>query len=165
MVVALTTELPQQQPITTQEISTNLQFFLIDLHNLLRELVQVQRENLEIEKQRLDIEKQRLEFSRLVGSQLLTLVPMVGTLVQRLSFTTGQTILDLAGNSHGECEGKNGKKRKATSELDILKDSKILRTVLEQGIKKYMMSDDEEKNEEDNGIQHDDNSSSEDSDK
>lgn len=124
-------------------------------------MVEVQKENLEIEKQRLDIEKQRLEFSRLVGSQLVTLVPMVGSLVQRLSFNTGQTFLDLAANSTGENgEGRNGKKRKAPSDLDILKNSKILRTVLEQGIKKYMMGDDnDEKNEEDSGIQHDENSS------
>lgn len=135
--------------------------------------MEVQKENVELERQRLDIEKQHLEFSRLVGSQLLTLVPMVGTLVQRLSFTTSQSILDLAANASGEnCETKNGKKRQAPSDLDILKDSKILRTVLEQGIKKYMMGDDDDDNDEkhgdnedDSGIQHDENSSSNGSDK
>lgn len=125
----------------------------------MKELVEVQKENLEIERQRLDIEKQRLEFSRVVGSQLLTLVPMMGTLVQRLSFPAGQALLDLA-SAHGDNgDMKNGKKRQASSDLDILKDSKILRTVLEQGIKKYMMGEDEDKNE-DSGIQHDENSSS-----
>lgn len=86
--------------------------------------------------------------------------------MQRLSFTTGQTILDLATNSLAECEVKKGKKRKVPSDLDILKDSKILRTVLEQGIKKYMMGEDEEeKTEDDSGNQHDENSSSNGSDK
>lgn len=134
-----------------------------ELHVLLKELVEVQKENLQIEKQRLDIEKQRLEFSRVVGSQLLTLVPMVGTLVQRLSFPASQAILDLATSSNvANGEMKNGKKRQASSDLDILKDSKILRTVLEQGIKKYMMGDDDDKSgeNEDSGIQQDENSSS-----
>lgn len=141
-----------------------MKFFITELHTLIRDLIDVQKENLEVEKQRLDIEKQRLEFSRVVGSQLLTLVPMMGTLLQRLSFPASQAILDLAANSNGENgEVKNGKKRQASNDLDILKDSKILRTVLEQGIRKYMMGEDDEKNadnEEDSGIQHDENSSS-----
>lgn len=117
-----------------------------------------------MEKQRLDIEKQQLEFTRVVGTQLLTLVPMVGGLLQRLSFPASQAVLDLATNSNGSTgEVKNGRKRQAGSDLDILKDSKILRTVLEQGIKKYMMEeDDDDKNtdNEDSGIQNDENSCS-----
>lgn len=130
----------------------------------MRELVEVQKENLEIEKQRLDIEKQRLDFSRLFGSQLVTLVSMVGTLAQRLSFANGQNILDLTANGNEENrDNKNRKKRPANTDLDILKDSKILKTVLEQGIKKYMMGDGD--NEEDKPIVHDESSSSNSNDK
>lgn len=126
--------------------------------------MEVQRENLDVEKQKLEVEKQRLEFDRLVGSQLLTLVPMIGGLFQRLAFPTNQDILNLASNSNNG-DMKNGRKRQSTSDLDILKDSKILRTVLEQGIKKYMMEEendaDEEKttDNEDSGIHNEENSS------
>lgn len=134
------------------------------MNNVLKELLEVQRENLDIEKQKLEVEKQRLEFDRLVGSQLLTLVPMIGGLFQRIAFPTNQDILHLASNSTTG-DTKNGRKRQNTSDLDILKDSKILRTVLEQGIKKYMMGEDNEAEEEkttdneDSGIHNEENSS------
>lgn len=115
---------------------------------------------MELEKQKIEIEKQKLEFDRLVGSQLLTLVPMVGGLLQRLSFSQTQELL--ASSSNGG-EPKNSRKRHSTNDLDILKDSKILRTVLEQGIKKYMMADEAEdaknSDNEDSGIHNDENSS------
>lgn len=133
------------------------------MNNILKELLEVQKENLDVEKQKLEVEKQRLEFDRLVGSQLLTLVPMIGGLFQRIAFPSSQDILNLSSNSNGT-DTKNGKKRQSTSDLDILKDSKILRTVLEQGIKKYMMGEDNEvdgektTDNEDSGIHNEENS-------
>ncbi|KAF5282332.1 hypothetical protein FQA39_LY17631 [Lamprigera yunnana] len=124
-----------------------------DLHKVLRELVEVQKENLSIEKQKLELEKQRLEFDRVVGSQLLTLVPMIGGIIQRLTL-----------NNHEE-ESNTSKLRKRKASEDILKDSKILRSVLEQGIRKYMLGEEhgnEEKDSEneDSGMQNEENSSS-----
>lgn len=121
----------------------------------------MQKENLDVEKQKLEVEKQRLEFDRLVGSQLLTLVPMIGGLFQRLTFPANQDVLNLASNSTSE-ETKNGKKRPSSSDIDILKDSKILRTVLEEGIRKYMMVEEDDgktSDNEDSGIHNEENSS------
>lgn len=61
-------------------------FSFLDLNNILREMVQIQKQQLELEKQRFEMEKQRLDFERVVGSQLMTLVPMVGGLLQRLVY-------------------------------------------------------------------------------
>lgn len=145
-------------------------FFLIsDLSNLLKDLLENQRELLNTEKQRLEVEKQKLEFDRLVGSQLLTLVPMFGSLLQRLAYPANQDILNST-SSTSTTGTKNSRKRQG-SDLDILKDSKILRTVLEQGIKKYMMgedNDEEEKNDSDNedsGIHNDNDENSSSSEK
>nr|CAD7406212.1 unnamed protein product [Timema poppensis] len=46
-----------------------------EVSGLLRQLLDVEREHLELE-------KQRLEFDRMVGTQLLALVPMVGSIIQ-----------------------------------------------------------------------------------
>lgn len=99
-----------------------------ELHGVLKEILEVQKENLSVEKEKLELEKQRLEFDRLVGSQLLSLVPMIGTILQRVTV-------------NGPSEDSNSNKRKA-EDIDILKDSKILRSVLEQGIRKYMLGED-----------------------
>ncbi|XP_018564745.1 uncharacterized protein LOC108906076 [Anoplophora glabripennis] len=130
-----------------------------DVSGILKSLLDVQKENLEIEKQRLELEKQKLEFERLVGTQLLTLLPMFGGLLQRLAFP-----------NHAEGHSsdtdtpskKNGKKRPCPdSGFDILKDSKILRNVLEQGIKKYMLGESgNDSGKEDRGVNEDSNSSS-----
>ncbi|KAK4874047.1 hypothetical protein RN001_013407 [Aquatica leii] len=126
-----------------------------DLHNVLKEILNVQKENLDIEKQKLEIEKQRLEFDRVVGSQLLTLVPMIGGIIQRLAL-----------NNH-DIDSNTMKNRKRKASEDIFKDSKILRSVLEQGIRKYMLGEenedlDEEKDSDndDSGVQNEENSSS-----
>lgn len=131
-------------------------FLVLDVSSILKTLLEVQKENLEIEKQRLELEKQKLEFERLVGTQLLTLLPMFGGLLQRLAFPN-----HIEGHS-SDTESplkKNGRKRpSADSGLDILKDSKILRNVLEQGIKKYMLGD--SGNDSDKEVQNEDSNSS-----
>lgn len=116
-----------------------------DLGNILREMVQIQKQQLELEKQRIEMEKQRMEFDRVVGSQLMTLVPMVGGLLQRLVYpqVAEQTHLvssEMSVPENNEADPKTDNDKPET-DYDILKDSKILRTVLERGIKKYMMSD------------------------
>lgn len=111
-----------------------------------------------IEKQRLELEKQRLEFDRVVGSQLLTLVPMIGGILQSVALSNSE---DAISNSNGK-----SRKRQNSDEIDILKDSKILRTVLEQGIRKYMLGDendnddDKDSDNEDSGLQNEENSNS-----
>lgn len=125
-------------------------------------MVQLQKQHLELEKQRFEVEKQRLEFDRVVGSQLMTLVPMVGGLLQRLVYPqVSESNLTPSESSiveNNEADPKTDGE-KTDNEYDILKDSKILRTVLERGIKKYMMSDetrdsnkDEESDNEDSGL-------------
>lgn len=118
---------------------TVILFLFADISNVLKELLQVQKENLSIEREKLEIEKQRLEYERVVGTQLVTLVPMIGGLIQRVALSANQGLLSFVGK---------GQKRKANGDdTDIFKDSKILRSVLEQGIKKYMMEDFDETNE------------------
>lgn len=53
---------------------------VIDLSELLKNLIDIQKENLEVEKQRLEVEKQTLEYHKTVGSQLLSLLPIVQNL-------------------------------------------------------------------------------------
>lgn len=133
-----------------------------DISNILREMVQLQKQHLELEKQRFEVEKQRLEFDRVVGSQLMTLVPMVGGLLQRLVYpqvpepnlTPSESSLAENNEADPKTDGD-----KIENDYDILKDSKILRTVLERGIKKYMMSDetrdsnkDDDSDNEDSGL-------------
>lgn len=128
-------------------------FLLLDLNNVLKELLEVQKENLSVEKEKLELEKQRIEFNRVVGSQLLTLVPMIGGILQRLALNSRQD----------ENTSNINRKRKNSEEIDILKDSKILRSVLEQGIRKYMLGEENDDNDkdsdnEDSGIQNEENS-------
>ncbi|KAG5872650.1 hypothetical protein JTB14_029693 [Gonioctena quinquepunctata] len=112
-----------------------------DVSTLLKNILQVQKENLEVEKQRLEVDKQTLEFHRLVGTQLLTLLPMFGGLMRRLAFPDNNNDEE----KHSEIEEtlkKNARKRPCSdSGEDIMKDSKILRNVLEDGIKKYMLGE------------------------
>lgn len=108
-------------------------------------MVQIQKQQLELEKQRIEMEKQRMEFDRVVGSQLMTLVPMVGGLLQRLVYPQvaeqpNLTPSEVSVPENNEADPKTDNE-KPENDYDILKDSKILRTVLERGIKKYMMSD------------------------
>lgn len=109
------------------------------------------REMLNVQKQQLELEKQKFEFDRLVGTQLMTLVPMVGGLLQRLVYPTmtphNLTPSESSTNENNEADSKS---------YDILKDSKILRTVLESGIKKYMMSDETRDSNKDNDSDNDD---------
>ncbi|KAJ8940712.1 hypothetical protein NQ318_009115 [Aromia moschata] len=134
-----------------------------DISSILKNLLEVQKENLEVEKQRLELEKQKMEFERLVGTQLLTLLPMFGGLLQRLAFPNLPS--DNGNSSDADSPPKkNSRKRQSPdSGFDILKDSKILRNVLEQGIKKYMLGEhhanSNSDNEEDSGIHNDENSS------
>lgn len=136
-----------------------MHFIFSDLHCTLRELVEVQKESLEVEKQRLNVEKQRLEFDRLVGTQLITLIPMIGGFVQRIVCpTTGEDPPDTSQN-------KRGKKRPNLEQIEIFKGSKLLRTMLEQGIKQYMLSDLQNEKDsssssdnEDSSVQNDENS-------
>lgn len=124
-------------------------------------MVQIQKQQLELEKQRFEVEKQRLEFDRVVGSQLMTLVPMVGGLLQRLVYPSVPEP-NLTPSEHSVPETNEADPKtddKNDTDYDILKDSKILRTVLERGIKKYMMSDETRDSSKDN----DDDSDNEDS--
>lgn len=93
-----------------------------------------------MERQRLEVEKQRLEFDRLVGTQLVTLIPMVGGILQRLESSASMR------NFSGCPQAKRRRKRPHSSTKsnldDIIKESKILRTVLEQGIKKCILDGD-----------------------
>ncbi|CAH1100198.1 unnamed protein product [Psylliodes chrysocephalus] len=126
-----------------------------DVAVLLKSLIEVQKQNLEVQKERLEIDKQKLSFHKLVGAQLLTLLPIFGGLVQKLSFPNNNEEESQIGNE--EKVNKNGLKRKfVDSGVDILKDSKILRNVLEEGIKKYMLGDSLDKN--DSGIKVEDES-------
>lgn len=118
-----------------------------DINHILRELLDVQKENLDIEKQRLDLERQRLDFERFVGSQLLAMGPVLGGLFQRFAYP----------HEAPSDEEKNGKKRQSPSEFEILKDTKILKTLLSEGIKNYMMGEDSEND--DSGINNDDTNS------
>ncbi|KAI4456981.1 hypothetical protein MML48_8g00005795 [Holotrichia oblita] len=125
-----------------------------DLQFSLKELVIIQRENLELERQRLEVEKQRLEFERLVGTQLITLIPMIGSLLQHL--TTKNE------DSPDEPPSKRSRKRSNFDQLDMFKDNKMLQTTLEQVIKQYMLQnekDEETTENEDSGIKHDEDSS------
>ncbi|GLV35058.1 SET and MYND domain containing arthropod-specific member 4 [Carabus blaptoides fortunei] len=123
-----------------------------DLNNTLREMLNVQ-------KQQLELEKQKFEFDRLVGTQLMTLVPMVGGLLQRLVYPTmaphNLTPPESSINENNETDSKSYHE-KELSDYDLLKDSKILRTVLERGIKKYMMSDETRDSNKDNDSDNDD---------
>ncbi|KAL3272707.1 hypothetical protein HHI36_014170 [Cryptolaemus montrouzieri] len=118
-----------------------------EIGTLLKEILDIQKENLSIEKERLGLEKERLEYHKSVGDQLLTLVPIFGSLLQKIAYPSGESI-----NSETPSQ-KNGKKRKSSNE-DISRESKILRTVLEKNIKKYMLEDDylEESGKDDSGI-------------
>lgn len=120
---------------------------LSDLQLSLKELIDIQKENVEISRQRLDVEKQRLEFEKLVGSQLITLIPMIGELLQQLMTSTEYE------SSSDSPPSKRFKKR-----ANI--DSKILRSMLEQGIKRYMLRSEGEdtSDNEDSGIQNDEQS-------
>ncbi|EFA08508.2 myb/SANT-like DNA-binding domain-containing protein 4 isoform X1 [Tribolium castaneum] len=119
-----------------------------DVNQVLKELLEVQKENLDIERQRLELEKQRLEFERFVGSQLLAMGPFIGNLFHRFAFPTE----DMTEN-----EKNNSRKRQSSCDIDLLKDSKILKTLLSEGLKKYIVSEDEN---DDSGIHNDDNSNS-----
>ncbi|XP_063916562.1 uncharacterized protein LOC135132411 isoform X2 [Zophobas morio] len=119
-----------------------------DMNHVLKELLEVQKENLDIERQRLELEKQRLEFERFVGSQLLAVGPFIGSLFQRFAFL----------NEDSDSSEKNSRKRPNSCDIDLLKDTKILKTLLSEGIKKYMLGEDSEND--DSGIQNDDNSNS-----
>lgn len=111
---------------------------------LLKDLLEVQRENLNIERQRLQLEKEKMDFEKFLGTQLITLIPIFGNMLQKLSSNSAEEKED--------SPKRFGKKRSASNDLDILKDSKILRNVLEQGIKKYMMGNEsnEEESSDDN---------------
>ena len=134
------------------------QIHLPAIDTTLKDLLDVQRERLNLERQRLEVEKQRLEFDRLVGTQLVTLIPMVGGILQRLESSTSMR------NSSGYTQAKRRRKRShssAKSNLDdIIKESKILRTVLEQGIKKCILDGDTADEIEDNDKCSDDESRS-----
>lgn len=113
--------------------------------------MEIQKEKLKVEQKRLEIEKQRLDFDRLVGSQLLTLVPMVGGLIRQLSTP----------NEENQNTEPTQKKRKvANEELN----SKFLKTMIQGRIKKYILgeedSEDNETDNEDSGIHNDENSNS-----
>jgi len=56
-----------------------------DVAMLLKDLIDVQKESLSVQKQKLEIEKQRLEFDRLIGTQMVTLIPMLSGLLQKFS--------------------------------------------------------------------------------
>ncbi|KAK9883472.1 hypothetical protein WA026_001648 [Henosepilachna vigintioctopunctata] len=118
-----------------------------DMSTLLKDLLSVQKESLSIERERLELEKERLDYHRNVGNQLLTLIPIVGSLLQKIAHSN-----DEISNSDSS-PPKNGKKRKHVND-DILRESKILRTVLEKNIKKYMLGDDyqEDSDKDDSGI-------------
>ncbi|XP_071056690.1 myb/SANT-like DNA-binding domain-containing protein 1 isoform X2 [Onthophagus taurus] len=57
----------------------------LEISSTLKSLLEIQREHLEVEKQRLEMEKQKLEFERLIGTQMVAMLPMFGGLLQRIS--------------------------------------------------------------------------------
>lgn len=116
-----------------------------DINHILKELLEVQKENLEVERQRLELEKQKLEFERFVGSQLLTFGPFLGNLFEKYPHVE-------------EPEGKKATKRPCGGDFDVLKDSKLLKNLLTEGIRKYMMGENDDSDNEDSGIQNDENS-------
>ncbi|XP_044758935.1 uncharacterized protein LOC123316780 [Coccinella septempunctata] len=105
-----------------------------EINVLLKDLVDIQRENLSVEKRRLELERERLDYHKNVGSQLLTLIPVFGSLLQNLILTNEAT-------SSESSPQKNSKRKKSVND-EILRESKILRTVLEKNIKRYMLEED-----------------------
>lgn len=100
-----------------------------------------------------------------MGTQLTTLLPMFAAVLEKISKTTTFSCKEEEVSESEDTKPllkKNGRKRPCSdNSLDMLKDSKILRNVLEEGIKKYMMSDEknDSKGKEDSGIQNSDDDS------
>lgn len=132
--------------------------------NALHQLIDIQKQLLDVDKQRLEVEKQRLEFDRVVGSQLMTLVPMMGSLIQRLVFPQTDAMnknfdidqqseenLDNNGenlDNNGEIQDINDIPDEATvqrtqqrADDELEKNRNILRNLLNQGLKARMMED------------------------
>ncbi|CAH1996039.1 unnamed protein product [Acanthoscelides obtectus] len=117
--------------------------------HLLQSLLNVQTEQLQIQNQRLKLEKQQLKLNQLLTTQLLVLLPTLKNLMYRLVAREEQ---------HSETDEKTGKKRKLEKEDedDSLADCKVLKNMLEDGIKKYMLeSMDESDDDDDSGIHKD----------
>lgn len=163
-----------------------------NVSTLLRDLLELQRESLTVQREKLEVAKQRLEYDRIVGTQLITLLPMMGNIINRLSYGQSGAMgvpppqnqeEDLISGSEYDSDdsletkptpdkANTAIKRKSSpseGEEDVLKDSKILKSMLEEGIKKYMMvdhpknrkkseSNHDHDNEGDSGIHNDDNS-------
>nr|CAI5824237.1 unnamed protein product [Callosobruchus analis] len=119
--------------------------------SLLQSLLNVQTEQLHIQNQRLKLEKQQLKLNQLLTTQLLVLLPTLKNLLHRLVAREEQ---------QGEGDEKSNKKRKLDNgedEDDSLADCKVLKTMLEEGIKKYMLEsiDDTDDDDDDSGIHKD----------
>lgn len=106
--------------------------FLADISNKLKELIEIQKEKLKVEQKKLSIEKQRLDFERLVGAQLLTLIPMVGELVKQLSPLNSEIV------NNGE-NSQDNKRKHNHNNNDV--NTKYLKTIIQDRIKKYIMGD------------------------
>lgn len=79
--------------------------YFSDISDLLKNLIEIQKENLEIEKQRLELERQTFEYEKTIGTQLLSLFPIV------------QKITSSELDSHTKPDSTPGKrKRPASSE-------------------------------------------------
>lgn len=126
----------------------------------LNQLLDVQRQILDVDKQRLDVEKQRLEFDRLVGSQLMTLVPMIGTLIQRLIFpqqndgmdkdfdmdhNRDDDMNDLHPPDHHLVPSERPERDLSNAEDELEKNRNILRNLLNEGLKARMLKEQQEK--------------------
>lgn len=115
-------------------------FFSVAANSLLKEVIELQKQNLELAKQHIEIEKQRLEFDRVIGTQMVTMLPMLGGVLQRLAYPGNQDLIDM---KFGISAGVK-RKRSASEDADVIKDSKKLRNMLEKGIRKYMLMDEDE---------------------
>ncbi|XP_065161073.1 uncharacterized protein [Atheta coriaria] len=113
---------------------------VIAANSLLKEVIELQKQNLELAKQHIEIEKQRLEFDRVIGTQMVTMLPMLGGVLQRLAYPGNQDLIDM---KFGISAGVK-RKRSASEDADVIKDSKKLRNMLEKGIRKYMLMDEDE---------------------
>ncbi|XP_050311317.1 uncharacterized protein LOC126746935 [Anthonomus grandis grandis] len=123
-----------------------------EVSSLLKEMLLVQKEHLEIERERLQVERQKLEYERAVGSHLLNMVPALNDMFQKFSKTS-----EPEDTKFFPEHPKYGTKRKP-EEDDPLKDTKVYKQTVIDGIIKKYMNEDTGNNNNDSGISTSDSS-------
>lgn len=104
----------------------------------------MQKEKLKIEQKKLHIEKQRLDFERIVGAQLITLVPMVSEILKQLSPGSEEIL------TNGETSQEHVKRKKSGNDKDV--NAKYLKSMIQERIKKYIMGDNNSEEDSDDDV-------------